>query len=413
MLDSVPQESEWRSWTWVLLCIGLIYATIPLARMLVESIDEQFGRDFFLYACVVLAALVGNACWRNLRLRQLSWSAHLWLLAVLGVFAFALYQLRSIPEEALHLAQYALLGVLAYRALSHGVHDYSIYPLGFLLTSMVGMVDEYIQWTVPSRYFDLRDIAINAFSGLLAQVGLAMGLRPGLVARRPSARNWRRLGNWGVAALLLLMISFVNTPQRVAWYVTQLPVLEFLLDGNSMMAQYGFLHRSSAGGEFRSRFDQEQLQRLDRERGVEVAGIVDRYLPEQYPEFLDRYSVLRDPYAHEIGVHLFSRIRHAELARENSETQHRHYFVAYHENAILEAFFPTALYRSRFAWDSAKQNEFREAGGHSGTDYLSRVSGAVITRVSEGQAWLLLGLACVLVLTGSRFAAKRLAGTPR
>ena len=158
------------------------------------------------------------AAWRNLRRRELTPSAYWCLLAVVCVFAFTLYQLRSIPEEALHVAQYALLGVLVYRALSHRVRDYSIYPLGLLFTSMVGMVDEYIQWMVPSRYFDLRDIGINSFSGLLAQLGLVAGLRPRLVAAAPTARNWRRLGNWCIGALLLFMISFVNTPQRVAWY---------------------------------------------------------------------------------------------------------------------------------------------------------------------------------------------------
>lgn len=392
-----------------MLCIGLIYATIPLARMMVKSVDEKFGRDILLYACVLLVVLGGVMCWRNLRHRQLQRGAYLWLIAVLAVFVVTLYRLRGIPEEALHVAQYALLGVLAYRALCHRVRDYSIYPLGLMLTSMVGMVDEYIQWMVPSRYFDLRDIAINSFSGLLAQLALAAGLRPQLVARAPSARSWLRLGNWGAATTLLLMISFINTPQRVAWYANQWPGLDFLLDGNSMMAQYGYLHRSPAGGEFRSRFDLQQLQALNRERGAEVAAIVDRYLIEHYLEFLDRHNVVRDPYAHEIGVRLFRRIYHLDRVRDSPATRPWHYHVAYHENEILKAFFPAALYGSRFTWDEALETEFREAANQSRQPYLSKVSSAVITRISEAQAWLFFGLALAVVMVASRVAAHRLA----
>ena len=72
------------------------------------------------------------------------------------------------------------------------MRDYTIYPLAILLTAMVGMVDEYIQWVVPSRYYDLSDIKINVFAGLLAQVGLATGLRPRLVAYFPPGASWRR-----------------------------------------------------------------------------------------------------------------------------------------------------------------------------------------------------------------------------
>ena len=59
----------------------------------------------------------------------------------------------------------------------------------------------------------------------------------------------------------LAMIGFVNTPPRIAWYTTQFPGLEFLLDSNSTMAEYGYRHGSDAGGEFRSRFDADELRR--------------------------------------------------------------------------------------------------------------------------------------------------------
>jgi hypothetical protein len=173
LLDHPPRESERRSWVWVFICIGLIYATIPLARLLVGMVDEQFGREIFLYACLLLFTLGGAFGLRNLRHRQLPTGAYLCLIGVLFIFAVTIYQLRAIPEEALHVAQYALLAGLVYRAFAHRVRDHTIFPLALLLTSMVGMVDEYFQWVVPSRYFDLTDIGLNAFAGLIAMIGLA------------------------------------------------------------------------------------------------------------------------------------------------------------------------------------------------------------------------------------------------
>ena len=414
MFDKPPTEAQWQSWAWVVLWIGVIYATIPLARGLVEIVDRQLGREVFLYLCLVPAVLAGIAAWRSLRQRQLATGAYLCLAAVVLAFAVGIYLLRDIPEEALHLVQYALLGLLFYRALTHRLRDYSIYPLAVLLTAMVGIVDEYIQWVVPTRYYDLADIRINLIAGLLGQVGLACGLRPRLVAHAPTVASWRRLGYGIAAALLLLSISFINTPQRVSWYAQQVPGLEFLLDGDSMMAQYGYLLRSPVGGEFRSRFDRAQLATLDQRRGPEVVRILDRFLDGiAYREFLARYSILRDPYVHEIGVRVFRRKYHMDRAREAQvQTQAvSHYTIAYHENAILQAFYPTALNASRYAWSKAQTAQVA-AAADADAAYLSKVSSALITRFSETEVCLLFVVAIGLALgVGSLMARQQREGS--
>ena len=398
MLDSPPGEPRWRSWTWVVLWILVIYATIPLARRLVASVDNQFGREVFLYLCLLPFAYVGFVAWRSLRSRQPSRSAYLCLLSVLLAFAFGIYQLRDIPEEALHVVQYALLSLLFYRALSHRLRDYTIFPLAVIATGMVGIVDEYVQWVVPDRYYDVADIRINFFAGLLCQVGLASGLRPRLVAHRPPPASWRRLGYVFAAGLLLLSISFVNTPQRVTWYAQQLPGLEFLLDGSSMMAQFGYRHRSPGGGEFFSRFSSLELAALDQQRGAEVAGIIDQLFEEiEYRDFLARYSILRDPYVHEIGVRVYRRKAHREYAAKAQEEATKHYTIAYHENDILQTFYPTTLKASRFAWN-ATQSAQVETSADLETPYLSKVSSALITRLSETQVWLIFATAITLVV---------------
>ena len=42
------------------------------------------------------------------------------------------------------------------------------------------MIDEFIQWVIPKRYFDFRDIWLNSESALLMGCLVAFALRPGL-----------------------------------------------------------------------------------------------------------------------------------------------------------------------------------------------------------------------------------------
>ncbi len=406
MLDNPPRESESRSWTWVVLGVVVIYATIPVARALRELVDRSLGREIFVHLCLLLVAVAAVFAWRSLRRRRLGRGAGLSLVLVLILFAGLIFYLRAIPEEALHVAEYGVLSLLIYRALTHRVRDYSIYPLSALLTGMVGVIDEYVQWVVPSRYFDVDDIELNFVAGLLAQIGLAAGLRPRLVMPRPDRRSLGRLAYLAAAGLVLLLVAFVNTPQRVNWYAHKVPGLEFLLDGSAMMAQYGYRLRSPAGAEFRSRFDSLELAELDRERGIEVATVLDRYIRgEGYREFLARYSIIRDPYAHEAGVRLFRREFHIDRAREPDRDAAEHYTIAYFENQILQAFFTNAIERSTHRWSDEVAAEVA-AGARRDIAYLSPVSSAVITRLGQTEI-LALFLLAIGVATGSGYWLRR------
>jgi len=388
VLDEAVRESEARSWIYVGLGVGLIYGTIPLARALREVIDAQIGRQIFIYLVFALLLIVVGLALRSLYRRKLSPAAYAWSALTFALFVALIYDQRDIPEEAVHVAEYGLLGLLVYRALSHRIRDYSIYPQAALLVGMVGIVDEYIQWVVPSRYYELGDILLNFNAGALAQLALVTGLRPRLISTWPGFRSWGRLCVIAAAALLVISLSFLNTPQRIAWYVSEIPGLQFLLDSKSMMTQYGYRFVDDHNGTFRSRFSAEQLQRLDRERGAEVAATLDRYTHgEGYPDFQTRYSVLRDAYTHEIGVHMYRRNYHLLRAREGNRKQTDHYTIAYFENRILQSYFTNALNRSSLRWSQEVESEV-STGADKKRDYDSPVSKAVITQVSETQVMI-------------------------
>jgi VanZ family protein len=160
----------------------VIYCTIPVARAFRELIAEKIGLEFFLYLTATLTLIAGVMAFINLRNRKLPTNAYLWLFGIVAAFMVYIYQLRDIPEEAIHVAEYGVIGILVYRALSHRTRDFSIYIMAALIVGMIGVLDEYIQWIAPSRVFDLRDIRTNFVAGSLGQLAIVAGLRPRIIA---------------------------------------------------------------------------------------------------------------------------------------------------------------------------------------------------------------------------------------
>jgi hypothetical protein len=197
---------------------------------------------------------------------------------------------------------------------------------------------------------------------------------------------------------VLLAVGFLNTPQRIAWYASEIPSLSFLLDSKSMMVEYGYRYQDDDIGVFRSRFSPEQLKNLNQQRGEEVAGILDRYFRgEDYKLFQSIYTVPRDAYTHEAGVHLFRRERHLDRAQEQSEKQDAHYNIAYKENLVLSKYFTESLNKSRHRWSEEVELEVKKRARVT-PNFESTVSAGIITRLSERQVISLFSIAILVML---------------
>jgi hypothetical protein len=395
VLDTPPKEPEWRSWLYAAVWSCVIFCTIPFARAFGDIIITHIGHDFFLFATVAGAIAAGILAFTNLRRRSLPLSAYGWLLGILTVFIGYAYYLRNIPVEPIHVLEYGILGLLVYRALVHRIRDYSVYVFAMLIAGLAGVVDEYIQWVIPSRVFGLQDIRTNIIAGGLAQIGIAAGLRPTLVSGLPSRKNLGRLCYVFVASLIVLGLGYMNTPERIAWYAQRIPFLSFLLDNKNTMIEYGYRYFDPDIGVFQSRFSPEQLKENDHLRGEEVAQILDRYIRgEGYDSFLKAYSVPRDAYAHEAGVHLFRRDYYFDKARSQVKMKGAWYNIAFRENQILEKYFPTVLQESKHLWSPEIVIEV-SSKAFKKSEYESSVSAELITRFSERQ--VLLGFVIVTV----------------
>jgi hypothetical protein len=111
------------------------------------------------------------------RRRLAAWAAT----AVLaGAYAWLLLNLGRSPAERLHLAEYGLLSVLVLRALRIDWHGGGVYYLAWLIAGLLGAFDEVIQWALPNRVFEWKDVGLN-----IASSGLGMALAVVLMGRDP------------------------------------------------------------------------------------------------------------------------------------------------------------------------------------------------------------------------------------
>jgi VanZ family protein len=405
-----PPSREWVSWLLVAAWSLVIFVTIPMARAIQRIVRETFGEQAFLYAVLIVILVALLVTLRYLRgLGSISPARAAWLVGVAAVYAGYAFKLRQIPSEVVHFLQYGVLGALAFRALTHRMRDPGIYVVAALVGGTVGILDEAIQWVTPRRIWGLSDIWLNFFAASLIQVGIAAGIRPPLIARTPTPRSVRLICRIATLATLLLLVSLLNTPPRIAWYAERIPALGFLRQRSDLMLEYGHLYEVPEIGRFRSRFSPAELERIDAERGAEAGRILAGSSEADYQSFLERYTPISDPFLHEARIHLFRRDRWlyvADYIGEDDDQYRWHVTVGHRENRILEVFFPNTL---RHSGNSLTPERITHLAQHQDPEepYESMVSKDLLTRIGErhvvaGSAAMLLALLGIHGAAGRR-----------
>ncbi|MGI9301683.1 MAG: VanZ family protein [Gammaproteobacteria bacterium] len=410
MLQFPPPEREWISWLYVALCVLAIFLTVPVARTIQTFVADHWGRELFSHA--VIALILVTICGAAVRLRRLATTGtvnYVWLLAVAAIFTAYTLKLRRNPEEAVHFVEYGLLGLLLARALSHRIGDLSIYATAIVAGTIVGTLDEALQWLTPRRFWDYADIGLNVVGTGLALIAVAAGLRPPALSGPPARVNVALFCRVAAALVGLLGLCLLNTPARVAWYAQQVPGLAFLRDNPSAMTEYGYRYVDAEIGVFRSRLAPSMLQTTDEQRAQEAANILARYRDTSTSAFLREYTHYSDPFMHELRIHLRRRDYYAQTYPEHrhDDREYRHRAtISWRENRILDKYFPRTLELSGYAWSPATGAEI-ESLASPDAPYDSAVSRHLITRFSEAQAMIAVGAAIIVLLATARVIGRK------
>ena len=170
---------ERRLWIWALAVVVAIYATADLARTIADALREsgllELTPTLFSGGMLLIGAMI---LVQGLRERSRSVEVGFALgVAAIAVIGFA----RGIAAaERSHLIEYAVLALIIHEALverkAHGRHVPVPAVLAIAATTAVGVVDECIQFFLPSRTFDWFDIGFDLLASVLA-VGSSVALQ--------------------------------------------------------------------------------------------------------------------------------------------------------------------------------------------------------------------------------------------
>lgn len=143
-----------------------IYSTLGVVRTITNFLrDHGLLRPTVVAAFAVAASVMLALIFRHPRNRTRR--VILGLFATGVVYAAVIVPMQS-PEEKIHFIEYGVVALLAHAALNRR------YVAAALFVVAAGWIDEGIQALLPSRVYDLRDVAFNAAAGVLALVALAI-----------------------------------------------------------------------------------------------------------------------------------------------------------------------------------------------------------------------------------------------
>jgi hypothetical protein len=397
-------KKTFYSWITVLVCSIIIFSTIPFAFSIQAFVTNIFGKSifFYLFLITIVSASAGVFFFLIFKLKVHSASNYLWLIAISSIYFFSVLKFCKNPIETIHFLEYGILGFFLFKALSNNVHDRSIYFTAMFFGLFIGTIDELIQWTIPKRLWDFRDVGLNALSGVLFQLAIWKVIRPEKISHKITAKSSMIFTAIFSSCLIFFGLCASNTPERVEAYSNKIPILNFL-QKEEAMSEFGYKFKDEEIGEFKSRMSLRELNNTDRMNAEQYAQILNQSAKTKYDQFIREYNPITNPFLHEMRVHIFRRDTYLNKSRSATDENEKKeaYFIAYKENLILEKYFGNTLRKTDHAWDENKKKE-AEAYIEKNKVYRSPVSANLITSFSEKTIWIgILGI--IVFLAGINF----------
>jgi len=351
----------------------------------VYYVDIDAGRNVVVYFVTVFLIIVfiASAIYLIRTHQRHHLLNYLALIIIAAIYGYFLRGMIEIPIEAIHFLEYGFLGILVFIALKQHIENALVFFIGACLITLIGTGDEFIQWLLPNRNWDFRDIGFNALSGGLVQLGIWLGIAPQSVKQKITLRSIQVLRRFLIGTALVFALLLSMTPQFNNKLAQQFSFLKFL-DNPTPLSEYGYKVFHPEIGGFFSRFEESQLLEYDQKQGQKVADILNEHYRTSYALFINKFTPGNAPFIHEMRVHIFRRDRYYH---------DRRMFVAYKENLILEHFFGNSLKGSLYKWNDDQMQQCRQQPGDKINEfYVSPVSENIITSFRVRTVWILFFL---------------------
>jgi VanZ family protein len=403
---------NWRSWLWVLLCVIGILSIVPVARAIQRFISDTVGREFFTYLVffIVVTTLTALLYIFIVKLRIKNISQYIWLFVCSGAFIYLTLQLRKSPEETIHLLEYSLLSYFLFKALSYRIKDWTIYFTSIFFVLSFGIIDEFLQWIIPGRYWGIKDVKLNTLASGIFLLGIWKGIRPKIINNPIKKFSIQMLRGIIMLNLILIGLCLSNTPDNVNRYTGIFNILSWLRQ-EEPMTEFGYKHNDPEIGTFYSRMNLRRLKELDLTKGELYGKILHNDIDSGigYTELLKTYNPNTNPFLYEFLIHLSRREENFNKFTETHNLDEKIWLskVAFKENLLIKKYFGNTLKHSGFKWPDERVETLKKTSSSWSQDYISK-AGNIITSFSLHTGWLVIIITLIIVWTSGELLKRQL-----
>ena len=160
-------SQEKRYWLFASLVLIAILSTLtlgqPLQRLL---IDQNIQAAIFMLGMLLTGVVIVI---HGLKVQPSKTEIIFWI-GLIAVYLMLFLRL-GIPERS-HLIEYSVLSIFIHKALIERLSSNSQFfkpaLMAFIITCLIGIFDEAIQYFLPQRVFDWEDILFNTLAAFMA-----------------------------------------------------------------------------------------------------------------------------------------------------------------------------------------------------------------------------------------------------
>lgn len=382
-------------WIVVIAYSLVILFTLTLVRTVRDSLNAAIGPTGFSLVVTGVFVLCGvtGVVW-IVRRRLYRSFGRLLVIIVSGLVYVACISSLELAVERIHYLQYGIAAVLALRAIRLSFPNAGAYLLaiGFVVT--LGAIDEAVQWVLPTRVGELRDVWINLTAGVL---GLCLAAAVESFDRRAILPNRRTTTTLLLAAAGLIMV--------IALFV-------------QFVHGFGHCHTLSSGTRFKTVFTWEELESTARSPDAvawedfslsPLAARAEGDLWARLQERLAQWRALRHPTPYAFNYEAW---RHRQHRDGLENPRYAEYREALEEDQILSSAYPSYVQRFSLSWPLEKRERFKRQEFKGDDEYTSPVQELLVTRVRPRVFWLLsTGATLLCMCLGVLVNVRRTEGT--
>lgn len=165
-----------KDWGILFFYTLFLYISLPVMPGLWGKFVRYSG-NFASYSAAFILGLIGLFIIFYLISKRKDIRNFMWLLILASAYAWGLSRLK-LPIERIHFIEYGLLGLLVFRALSHNIRGKSLYLWSGITVFCLGFLDEGIQYVLPNRVYETKDVIVNGIAGILGLLVIGLCLQP-------------------------------------------------------------------------------------------------------------------------------------------------------------------------------------------------------------------------------------------